>query len=293
MPKAELAVFGEAFEDLIFFDLPRLPRPGEELKTGSFVRTVGGGAVITGMAAARLGLRTAVVSALSPSAARALEAEKVALRDLRRPAEAPALTVALSTAADRGFVTFNGVNEVLESRLAAAAQRVQARHAHFALFPKDCRRWAAIAQRLRRRGVTTSFDFGWNERLHHDRGFHGLLASLDYVFVNEQEVLLYAGARSLSTALAFWTRRARNLVLKLGRRGSRWLSDSHDLRAPGLRVRAVETTGAGDAFNGGFLFGVLRGLEPADCLRIGNFVGAMSTRAAGGVAALPRARDLP
>jgi sugar/nucleoside kinase (ribokinase family) len=82
-------------------------------------------------------------------------------------------------------------------------------------------------------------------------------------------------------------------VIKLGKRGSRWIADALDLRAPAPRLRAVDTTGAGDAFNGGFLFALLGGRPPRDCLRAGNFVGARSTLAAGGLDALPRGRDLP
>jgi len=94
----------------VFFGLPRLPKPGEEIKTASFYQTVGGGAVITAVAAARLGLRTSVLSGLSPAAARVLKAEGIRVRNLRRPAEPPALSVALSTKGNRSFVTFNGVN---------------------------------------------------------------------------------------------------------------------------------------------------------------------------------------
>ena len=49
----DLVTAGEAFDDFIFFDLDALPQPGHELKTNAFVRTVGGGAVITAVAAAR------------------------------------------------------------------------------------------------------------------------------------------------------------------------------------------------------------------------------------------------
>ena len=52
----------------------------------------------------------------------------------------------------------------------------------------------------------------------------------------------------------------------------------------------MDTTGAGDAFNGGFLFGWLNGQPPRECLRLGNFVGAQSTLAAGGVDSLPVAQ---
>lgn len=283
---------GESFEDFVFFGLPRLPRPGEEIKTASFYQTVGGGAVITAVGAARLGVRTSVLSALSTGAARVLKSEGIAVRNLRRPTELGALSVALSTKGNRSFVTFNGVNDVLEPRLASAAPRIAARHVHFAFFPAVCRRWLGVVERLRDRGMTTSWDFGWNEGLLRDPRFPDLLGALDYAFVNEQEAALYARAKSAAAAVPFWRRRARNAVIKLGPRGCRWISAGRDLRSPPVRVRAVETTGAGDAFNAGFIFGLLRNLGPAAILRAANFVGAMSTRAAGGIAALPRRREL-
>ena len=82
-------------------------------------------------------------------------------------------------------------------------------------------------------------------------------------------------------------------MIKLGKDGSHWIAEAVDLRAPAPRVRAVDTTGAGDAFNGGFLFALLGGRPPRECLRVGNFVGARSTLAAGGLDTLPRRRDLP
>ena len=292
VPTMDLVVVGESFEDLVFFGLRRLPTLGEEIKTASFYQTVGGGAIITAVGAARLGLRTSVMSGLSPGAARVLKAEGIRVRNLRRPAEPPALSVALSTKANRSFVTFNGVNDALEPRLAAAAPRVAAHHVHFAFFPAACRPWDGIVEGLRRRGITTSWDFGWNERLLRDPRFTALLAALDYVFVNHQEAALYAQTRTVAAAVPYWRGHARNAVIKLGPRGCRWVSPGRDLRSPPVRVRTVETTGAGDAFNAGFLFGLRRGLRPAAILRAANFVGAMSTRAAGGIAALPRRREM-
>jgi sugar/nucleoside kinase (ribokinase family) len=273
-----------------------MPRSGEELKTARFVSTIGGGAVITATAASRLGLRTGVVSGLSRDAAIALRRDKVKVVNLKRATEAHAITVSLSTKRDRSFVTFNGVNDRLESRLPTALARQRATHVHFALAPQRCDRWARIVARLRARGVTTSWDFGWCPSLRGTRGFRELVAGVDLVFVNEAEAALYAGTGRYAAALAYWRRSARNTVIKLGRRGSRWVAEAPsrlDVAAPAPRVKAVDTTGAGDAFNGGFLVGLLRGRSPRECLRIGNFVGARSTLAAGGVSALPRAGELP
>ena len=107
------------------------------------------------------------------------------------------------------------------------------------------------------------------------------------MFVNEKEALLYSGERSLSAAVERWRRLARNTIVKLGPRGGRWVSAGLDLRARPPRVQVVDTTGAGDAFNGGFLHALLGGAEPAACLALGNRVGALSTRAAGGIGSLP------
>ncbi len=289
----ELLTLGEAFEDLVFLGLERLPKPGEEVRTSDFVRTVGGGAVITAVAAARLGLACGIWSALGPSAASRLKAEGVTIRNLKRSSEAHAISAALSTRDNRSFVTFNGVNDVLEDRLLAAAPAIRARHVHFAFYPRDCRRWIVQLTRLRARGITTSWDFGWNEGLLTDPAFVPLIAALDVLFLNEQEARLYSGRRTLSAAVSAWRRSERTVIVKLGEQGSRWLSRTADIHVRAPRARVIDTTGAGDAFNGGFLTARLRGHGPTDALRLGNRVGALSTRAAGGVDGLPLAADVP
>jgi len=198
---------GEAFEDLVFFALDRLPDLGEEVKTDRFTATVGGGAVITAVHAARLGMRVGILSALGDSAVARLRRERVMVTNLRRPKEPHAITAALSTREDRAFVTFNGVNAKLEARLATAIPRVAADHVHFCFYPHDCAQWTRIATRLRARGVTTSWDFGWNEPLTADRGLTDLIDALDFVFVNEVEARLYTGESTLEAALPHWRRR--------------------------------------------------------------------------------------
>ena len=293
MAITELLTVGEAFEDLIFLNLPRIPGPGEEVKTNGFVATIGGGAVISAVAAHRLGVRCRIVSGMSDRAVRYLRGEGLAVRNLRRPGESHAISAALSTATNRSFVTFNGVNDVLEDRLLPAVAEERARHVHFAFFPRSCLRWERVVRHLRYAGVTTSWDFGWNEALLDDDRFPTLLRALDYVLFNAQEAVLYSGRRTVAAALGAWRRSPMHVIIKLGARGSRWVGSDTDLQASARRARVVDTTGAGDAFNGGFLAARLRNLPPRLSLRLGNHVGTASTRRAGGLDGLPSLEELP
>ena len=295
---------GEAFEDLIFVGLERLPELGEEIKTDRFTSTIGGGAVITAVKTARLGMKTTLISALSDAAVARLKTERVTITNLRRPREPHAITAALSTGSDRAFVTYNGVNARLEPRLGRELARLNpagARpvrrspegeggsakadrtHVHLCFQPHDCGHWRRVVDRLRRRGMTTSWDFGWNEPLSNDRGLIDLIDALDFVFVNEHEARLYTGAKTLEASIPDWRRRNSITIIKVGEEGAVWIAPDKDLHVAAPKVKVVDTTGAGDSFNAGFLVAWLRGKSPEQCLTAGNKVGAESTRQAGGI----------
>jgi sugar/nucleoside kinase (ribokinase family) len=278
-----LVCAGEAFEDLIFVGLERLPELGEEIKTDRFHATVGGGAVITAIKAARLGMPTQLISALSDAAIVKLKHQRLSITNLRKPKEPHAITAALSTGDDRAFVTYNGVNAKIETRIANAIARVRGSHVHFCFYPHDCGYWTRAVSKLRVRGMTTSWDFGWNEPLTNDRGLADLIDALDFVFINDAEARLYTGAASLAESIPQWRERKAITILKLGREGAVWLAPNRDIHVDAPKVRSVDTTGAGDSFNAGFLVAWMRGKSPRQCLAAGNAAGAESTRKAGGI----------
>jgi len=292
MSVVDLVCVGESFEDLIFAGLPRLPRLGEELRTRTFVRTFGGGATITAVASSRLGVSTRIVSALSDGAVSRLRAEGVQVTNLRKRGEIPAVTAALSTVRNRAFATFDGVNVVLGPRILGALSKVRSRIVHCAMCPRDIEPFVAALHALRARGALVSLDFGYDLDLARDRRLNALIREADFVLINEDEAKLYSKRRSLRAALAFWKASARNTVIKRGDRGSLWISKAGVTEERAPRVKAVDTTGAGDAFNAGFLAGLLSGLPPRRSLRLGNMVGARSTRAIGGLDGLPRLDEL-
>jgi sugar/nucleoside kinase (ribokinase family) len=292
MSTADLVCVGESFEDLIFAGLGRVPRLGEELRTASFLRTFGGGATITAVAAARLGVATRIVSGLSDGAAARLRAEGVQVANLRKRGEDHAITVALSTPNDRAFVTFDGVNAVLGPRFVSALGKVSGRIVHCPLCPRDIPPLIRAFRALRERGVLVSIDFGYDVDLAKDRALRQLIGEVDFLLINEDEARLYSRRNSLARAQAFFKENARNTVIKLGPRGSCWISRKGTVEEEAQKVLAVDTTGAGDAFNAGFMAGLLSGLSPRRALRLGNTVGARSTLAVGGLDSLPRLEEL-
>lgn len=293
---AELLSFGETFEDLVFHGLSHLPRSGEEIKTESFLRTVGGGALITACAAQRLGTSARVLSSLGPECTARLDHEGVSYRNLRREGEASALTVALSTELDRSFVTFEGGNRLLEERILAVLREERARHFHGALNPHRPLEWKALLSDIHRSGASSSWDFGYNPDVVRDSQARSeleeLLSTLDVLFLNEDEAELYSGRTSLKEALAYFGEHVRTTVVKQGARGCSWMSSDSVGSSPGFPVEACDTTGAGDAFDAGFLHALLSQSSLEACARIANQVGALSTRRPGGLDGLPYGEEI-
>jgi sugar/nucleoside kinase (ribokinase family) len=292
-----LVCCGEFYFDFIFHHLPRLPRLGEEVVTQNFALTLGGGAVITALVAAKLGRRTELVSAVGDTAL-----DRFALEELRRggvqvqgtsqvTGTTGGLTISVSLRKDRYFLTYRGANLQLEAYLLspeARARLLRAGHVHFGLTPQGWRPFLRTLRTLRTAGVTTSWDLGWNPSAARQPGFRQVYALLDVVFFNREEALRYSHARTPEAALARLARPGQCVVVKLGASGAiAQAPDGTLVRARGLRVHAIDTTGAGDAFNGGFLHGWIGGTSLADCLRAGNVCGALSTTVPGGAPGTP------
>ncbi len=292
-----LVCAGEVFTDLIFFGLDRLPNLGEEIKTRNFAMTAGGGAAITAAAAARLGRSTQLVTAWGMSSLDAetemqLEALGVSCSWSYRGADAASgVTVALGTSEDRCFVTRPCSGEVLETHLLhrdTLDRLATAGHVHLALAPDRLAPFRAAVGRIRASGATVSWDLGWNPSIGRSPEFRQLCRELDVLFLNEIEACSYAGMPSAGEALQWFSGSSNTVVIKLGAAGSvasQW--GGEPVHVEGIRVDSVDTTGAGDAFDGGFLHAWLGDRTLDRALVAGNVCGGLSTRSAGGCASLP------
>jgi ribokinase len=134
------------------------------------------------------------------------------------------------------------------------------------------------------RKMTTSLDPQWDasEKWEH---MDQWLPLLTYLFVNEGEALSMTKARSLNEACKTLQGRTNLAVLKAGKDGSMVFVDGKIHTVPARSVKVVDTTGAGDCFDAGFLFATFEKKMPVqEALKIGNATGSRSCMFAGGVA---------
>jgi sugar/nucleoside kinase (ribokinase family) len=296
-----LIAAGEFFFDLIFYQLEALPHMGEELVTPNFALALGGGAPNTAITAARLGREVHLAAVLGDTTLDRFAMEELAKEgvgaDLIRcqSGSMGALTVSVSLSKDRFFLTYPGSNVFLEKYLLAPATRKRfprGAHVHFGLSPRDWKPYAELVRWLKKRDITTSWDLGWHPEAVRLPGFRDLYAALDVVFLNKMEALRYADEKTPEKAMRKLASPGQVIVVKLGASGATALGPRGLAKAAGIKVATVDTTGAGDAFNGGFLHRWMAGAPLMECLAVGNVCGALSTTKPGGNAGSPTRAQL-
>lgn len=117
--------------------------------------------------------------------------------------------------------------------------------------------------------------------------FDELLASVDLVFPNLAGLRRLAAGDELAGARRLLARGPRLVVVTMGAAGCLVVSTDGTARVPAIRVPVVDTTGAGDCFNGAFVAAYLRGWEPARCARFASAAAAIAVQQVGGQTGAP------
>lgn len=295
----DLVVFGEFFSDLIFYRLPDRPRLGEEIKTDYFLIAPGGGSATTALAARRLGSSAGIVTRVGADAhslptwmAILDQGLDVTACEIRKDL-ATALTVCIAYNGDRMMVTHEPLNWNLEDLLdRPQVQRKlrRARHVHLACALRRPQKWLPVLRSLREEGITISADFGWNPDISVNQ-LISIIKHCEFVFPNEHEACAITGTTNALRAIEKLQEWVRVPVIKHGSKGAMLMADGKLYKQPALSVSIVDATGAGDAFNGGFLHAFLRGSSWDDCLRAGNICGSLAASAPGGSQGLPSPQE--
>jgi ribokinase len=119
------------------------------------------------------------------------------------------------------------------------------------------------------------------------------ISSSDLVLLNSDEAKMITGLSSIhEMANAILEMGAKTIVIKKGEQGSFVRNRQFSRHTPSFKVNVADPTGAGDAFNAGFIFGYLKGWDLSDAALLANAVGALSTTKLGAGSQLPQRDEI-
>ena len=149
----------------------------------------------------------------------------------------------------------------------------------------------SLLDRAEEAGVTTSLDVGHQPQWLLDPANQAICARLSYLLPNEREANIVAGGDAYDYLRFTETHNWPGGVVKTGAQGALMRDGTGMVRVPSCNVETIDTTGAGDAFDAGFIDGLLDRETSEECLRRGCICGSLSTRSAGALNGLPGRQD--
>jgi sugar/nucleoside kinase (ribokinase family) len=293
MSTLDIAIVGEINLDLVLYGLPeRMPTERELLASG-FNITLGSSSAILAHNLAALGSSVGFVTKVGDDSFGALAMERLRERgvDLARIVHGAksGVTVILPHGPQRHILTFPGTISELRFEDLAFDYLASARHFHMSslfLQRELLARVPELFQRMKSAGLTTSLDTNddpddrWDASL-----LDEILPHVDILLPNEREAMKMSRSGDVEAALSELARKVETVVIKVGAGGAVAVRQGRRFSAPAVSVTVVDSIGAGDSFDAGFLHQFLRGADLTTCLACGNLCGALSVTACGGTEA--------
>ena len=295
----KIVVVGSANTDLVL-QLPRLPKLGESVIGPHFLQALGGKGANQAVAAARLGAEVTFVCKLGRDeygrdCHQAYQAEGMRLEHVFWDEDTPSGVAFI-------FVSENGENLIgvaPGANMRLTTDEVQQAEAEIAA--ADClliqlevpiTADLKAVQIARRHGVPVILNPAPPDHIPVE-----LLEQIDYLTPNETELDFLSRsfanqAGSPESAFIWLSRQVPHLVVTLGAQGCRVVAKEEDVLIPAFAVKAVDTTAAGDAFNGALAVALARGLALKAAVRFASAVGALSVTRLGAMNSLPTAADV-
>jgi sugar/nucleoside kinase (ribokinase family) len=291
LKRCDILIPGHYFCDLIFTGIPGFPALGTELYTDHLMVTPGG-CLNTVTALRRLGVDVGWMGTLGTDPFSHIVDNWVTQEDIKRHwitrVDKPfqRVTVALSYPLDRAFVTHIDPSPNLLNRIIPAVEAVECAHLHFTGLFVDPR-MPDVLRACRARGIGVSMDCQHRPVTLAQTLVREIISLLDIFMPNAEEARRLTETSNLDDAARVLRELVPLLVMKDGERGAvAWKGDV-TIQAPALRVEVVDTTGAGDVFNAGFLAAYLGQSDLETCMRWGSICGGLSTTGYGGCNTAP------
>ena len=302
---------GEINLDIIMSRFDRFPALGQEVLVDDLLVTLGSASAITAVGLSKLGTAVRFVGVVGADdwgdrCLESLRAAGVDVTSIRRlDSLRTGVTVSISSVEDRALVTFPGAIASLTADAVSEATWRNVSHLHVSSFFLQRALQSSVSdlfRAARARGATVSLDSGGDPADRWDSGVREAIATADLFLPNEVELRGISRIGDPAKALAALgdgrldeaghTRTT--TVVKRGAQGCMALDRGQVITVPTPDAQAtvVDTTGAGDSFNAGFLAAWLRRAALVECMRDGVCCGSLATRQLGGTTAQPTAEEL-
>lgn len=291
--KFDVIVLGELNIDLVLWEVP-FPENEKEKLARDMRFTMGSSSAITAHNLAVIGSRVGFIGKSGKDnfgdfMIRGLQNAGVntdgILRDIKLKTGA---TIILANPPKKALLTYMGAMTEMKKKDINWDFVAQARHLHMGCYYLQTGLMGEVANifnKAKKMELTTSLDTNWDPSEKWDENLYEVLEHTDIFFPNEDEAIRIAHEKTLEKAVKKLKKMIPVLAVKRGENGTLVCSGSEEFTIPSFSVEAVETTGAGDSFNAGFLHQYTRGKSIKECARFGNACGALAVTAMGGTGA--------
>ncbi len=301
MSKFDVIGFGALNVDTLF-KVERITGPEEESFIENYTEACGGSAANTTVGLARLGCRVGFIGKIAGDHEGKLHVDSFVSENVdvdglihSKKGRSGAVLGFVDKKGARALYINPGENDTLESREINLEYVAKTRFLHISSFvgEKPFRAQKKIAGMLPN-SIKLSFDPG---ALYAQRGFSVIepLIRSSHVFMpNALELKQLTGETDhRKGADIILDMGVKIVVVKLGAKGCYITDGQEQVTVEPFQVNPIDTTGAGDAFNAGFLYGLLDNKNNLyECGKLGNFVASKSIMAMGARAGLPYKKDL-
>jgi len=295
--KIDVLTFGDLCVDLIVSGGDVVPEFGQKEKlVDNYSLEMGGSCSIFACQTAKLGLKTAVVGRVGTDSfgelvCGTLEEAGVSTALIKRDlTKKTGISIALNKIDDRAILTYSSTVDGVEREDVTDELLRSVKHLHigsYFLMKKIQPHYPDIIRKLKKYGATISLDTNWDPEENWDNGIWDIIPYVDIFFPNENEAIALTRETTAEKAIEKLKRFIPIIAVKKGKDGAVAYFQDKIYYAAALNVVKADAVGAGDSFDGGFVYGFLSGKSIEECNRIGCICGSLNTRMHGGTRGQP------
>lgn len=288
----DIIVVGELNIDLILNKIDGFPKVGKEILADKMTLTLGSSSAICASNLSSLGLKVAFIGKLGNDIfgqfiinslnEKGVDTSLIIVDEQLKTGA----TIALNYNEDRAMVTHQGAMSHLSIDDIDINQLKLANHLHFSSYffqPGFKNSLNLLFEKAKNAGLTTSLDVQWDPSEKWELNLDKVLPLVDVFIPNEIELQKLTKLSSLNIAINSVKNKSKYTVVKCGNKGSILCYNNKKIKKEAfVNNNIVDTIGAGDSFNAGYISKFVKGESPEECQIFGNLMGAVSTTKPGG-----------